>query len=263
MPTGSALLDSAELRPLTGRLEEQLLTIALADLSVPRRVTELLAAAVHSVSDRPMDVDLARAMCIGDRRLLMIELARLAMGNTFWVHPRCVGCGAQFDVRVDRRELPKKPRAEIYPEIVVDLDGRCIRLRLPSGGDQEDLAGMNACDARAFLLRRCVSELDGHVPDGPWFCGLALSEVATIEEALEKAAPDVGTTMEVECPECGELQRSEFNPYDWQPTQEPLWEEVHVLAATYHWSEGEILDLPRSKRQRYLRLIERSQGVSA
>ena len=40
---------------------------------------------------------------------------------------------------------------------------------------------------------------------------------------------------------------------------ERLYEEIHVLAMHYHWSEAAILALPRNKRQRYLALVARQQ----
>jgi hypothetical protein len=40
-----------------------------------------------------------------------------------------------------------------------------------------------------------------------------------------------------------------------------LYEEVHVLAMHYHWSESEILALTRSKRQRYLALLARQHAA--
>lgn len=46
---------------------------------------------------------------------------------------------------------------------------------------------------------------------------------------------------------------------------ERLYLEVHHLALHYHWSERDILLLPRGKRQRYLALLvehfERSAGA--
>jgi hypothetical protein len=36
-----------------------------------------------------------------------------------------------------------------------------------------------------------------------------------------------------------------------------LYQEVHHLALHYHWSEADILRLPRSKRLRYLGLLVR------
>ena len=42
---------------------------------------------------------------------------------------------------------------------------------------------------------------------------------------------------------------------------ERLYEEIHVLATHYHWSEPAILALPRSRRQRYLALIARQHAA--
>ncbi|MGH7392800.1 MAG: DUF6760 family protein [Candidatus Rokuibacteriota bacterium] len=36
---------------------------------------------------------------------------------------------------------------------------------------------------------------------------------------------------------------------------ETLYRDVHALAWHYHWSEREILTLPREKRRRYLGLL--------
>ena len=38
---------------------------------------------------------------------------------------------------------------------------------------------------------------------------------------------------------------------------ERLYEEIHVLALHYHWSEAAILALPAGKRRRYLGLLAR------
>ena len=41
-----------------------------------------------------------------------------------------------------------------------------------------------------------------------------------------------------------------------------LLAEVHRLAWHYHWSEAEILALPRHRRQQYLRLIDAARGMT-
>jgi len=40
-----------------------------------------------------------------------------------------------------------------------------------------------------------------------------------------------------------------------------LYEELHLIASRYHWSEADILRLATSKRRRYLRLIESRAGA--
>jgi hypothetical protein len=34
-----------------------------------------------------------------------------------------------------------------------------------------------------------------------------------------------------------------------------LYEEIHYLAYHYHWTERDILEMPRAKRRRYLNLL--------
>lgn len=41
-----------------------------------------------------------------------------------------------------------------------------------------------------------------------------------------------------------------------------LYQEVHLLALHYHWSEADILRLPFPKRRRYLRLLAQHLGTS-
>ncbi|MCK7500249.1 MAG: hypothetical protein MZW92_65580 [Comamonadaceae bacterium] len=40
------------------------------------------------------------------------------------------------------------------------------------------------------------------------------------------------------------------------------WPSVHRLAWHYHWSEAEILALPRGRRAHYLALIDAARGMS-
>ena len=39
--------------------------------------------------------------------------------------------------------------------------------------------------------------------------------------------------------------------------------EVDSIARVYHWSEGEILALPRERRQYYLSRIDRARGLAS
>ena len=45
--------------------------------------------------------------------------------------------------------------------------------------------------------------------------------------------------------------------------RERFYEEVHVLALHYHWSEAQILALPATKRRRYLALLARHLGAGS
>lgn len=67
--------------------------------------------------------------------------------------------------------------------------------------------------------------------------------------------------LEVHCPECGEVFDFPFHPpgffLDRLKVGLPeLYREVHALAFHYHWSEGEILAMPRQKRRMYLDILD-------
>ena len=77
---------------------------------------------------------------------------------------------------------------------------------------------------------------------------------------MEEAAPQVDLTLEAHCPEC---ERAFAVPFDLlgfflgecKTSRELLYREVHYLAYHYHWSEQDILALPREKRRTYITLL--------
>ena len=63
--------------------------------------------------------------------------------------------------------------------------------------------------------------------------------------------------MEAQCPECGHDFSVPFDPQEFffgelRTSRDFLYREVHYLAYHYHWSEQEIMAMPRDKRRRRL-----------
>jgi hypothetical protein len=66
-------------------------------------------------------------------------------------------------------------------------------------------------------------------------------------------APEVAEEATAACPECDAENRIEIDPYLTLIAASPtIYEEVHLIASTYHWSEAAVLALPRDRRKRYL-----------
>jgi hypothetical protein len=68
------------------------------------------------------------------------------------------------------------------------------------------------------------------------------------------------------CPACHSSYTAQLNAADFlfrklEDRVEQLLREIHALALSYHWSEEAILEMPATRRQRYLELI--SGGVGA
>ncbi|WP_367361231.1 hypothetical protein ACJ77P_04795 [Syntrophus buswellii] len=257
-------------RPLTGVVELVLAEAAEENSPMPARVTKALAAALEHVGgELPLPATVA-ALSVGDRQFLMARLAvEFGLGETWFTAP-CRRCGERFDFAVDYRNLPVKEAGPGYPFAEVETSlGRC-RFRVPSGADQEILAGL-ADDRAAIpcLVKCCLVALAGRrvedpLPSGDRMEAFSPGDVARIEAALEEAAPEVAVSVQAACPACGTAHGIDVDPYRilYNRLGEGLLREIHILASTYHWSEAEILGLSLHRRRRYLDLIDEARGMT-
>lgn len=230
-------------RPVDGALEAALADAAAAP-GVPQAVTAVLAAALAELGGEPATPGAVRDLAVGDRQFLARQLSVHLGHDPVWLTAVCRECGESFDFQVRQADLPVKEAGEGFP--CARVGG--LRLRVPTGADQEEIAGLPDERAVRALFERCRLEGDG--------------DPAAAEAALEAVAPEVSLAALAGCPACGAGNEVAVDPYLGLPRDgDELFEEVHRLASSYHWSQAEILSLPRARRQRYLRLIDRSRGV--
>lgn len=236
----------AQLRELNGAIEWQVAGRLALGGAWPDCVTDLLGAAVGRLGDSAPDRARIASLCVADRQWLLLHLLREWQGDTLWLTSACPRCGARFDLGVQRSAIPVRPAGEGYPFARVRLAGREWRLRVPDGADQSAVAALPEAEARQRLARRCL--LDDDAPAR--FDDAALQAIG---DALEAVAPELATVMQVSCPHCGLAHALTLDPCAVGPlTPDALLDDVHVLASTYHWSEHDILALPRARRLRYL-----------
>ena len=248
----------ALLRPIDGWLEEQVGTAMAGRGSLPVVVSSVLDAALLSLGGKVGAPERAATLTIADRQWLMLNLAHALQEGGYWLKGHCDDCDQPFDLYIDPRQLPVKVAGESFPFVELDLGEDRLRLRLPNGADQERIAGLDADEAVTLLLSACLLSVNGEQVPAGYADRLDADDLQKIEEALDEVSPHVGTVLATACPECKRPQQMEINPYLLSAAKhEALFQEVHTLASEYHWSENEILSLPRQRRQLYLRLIER------
>jgi hypothetical protein len=241
------------LAPMTGEIELMLAEIAQADMAAPDKVTRFLAAAVAAVGGAPVEPE---ALSVPDRQHLVRGIGAALGGDLVWLTSRCGACEAGFDIPVRQSLLPVKPAGPDYPRRAVSVRGRPATLRAPTGADQAAVAHLPEQEALAALIDRL---LDG---TGPPAAELTEEEVAAIEAEVEAMMPETALEALARCPECGAENRVPVDPYLSITTAGgEIYGDVHVLACRYHWSEADILRLPRSRRKRYLALIDRERGM--
>lgn len=250
-----------EVSPLSGADEDALRRLprgtALATV-----ITALLGRCLRRVGTLgPPDIEVVRSLLVGDRDYLVLKLRELTLGPNAWFTLACPfeDCRKRMDLPLDLRRLPIESRP-VQRRFFATEDGTSFRL--PTGGDQEEVAALFAVHPEAAvseLLRRCLGQDERGEHSS--------RQLEEVEKHMLAVAPGLDIEFEAQCPEC----RQQFSTrLDLVPALigelHALWDriedDVHVIAWNYHWSEREILALSRGKRSRYVRLIQRQLDPS-
>lgn len=254
---------NARFRPLTGRIEQSLIDSA-ASMDRPAYVTAVLSQVMDAIGDSAVDTDVISRLTVADRQYLMLRLAALLNGEQMWLEVDCGHCVQPFDIELQRCDLPVKPAGDSFPEVTLHMENWEIKARVPTGQDQEAISQCEEGEALRTLLQHCICSVNGEPPHADFSRLLTEAEIKVIDEALDEVAPAVCDRLQVTCPECNTEQNALLDHYANIGLNEYFfYDEIHTLASHYHWSEGEILDLPRSQRRRYLQLINRSTHSAA
>lgn len=242
-------------RPISGALELVLAESGESAANTPQAVTRALASALDHLGGEPATPQRVAQLCVADRQFLMRELERHLGHSGGWFQVACGKCEGRFDFRIDYAELPVQEAGAGYPLVNVKVGRQKLAFRLPNGADQEAIAAMPPAEARAWLIGQLLQPARGAGE-------LDDKTVAAAETALEAMSPGVVVQVQACCPECGFENHVDLNPYlALGHGSEAILREVHQVAAHYHWGEAEILALPRTRRQRYLQLIDRARGM--
>ncbi len=267
----------AELSPLTGREEEWLAGDRRSGLA--QRVTTLLSRCVSRIgSVGGVSEEVTRNLLVADRHYLLLKLRELTLGDQVRAHLCCPwsGCGKKVTVSFSVNDIPVTESVGQGPFHTMELSEaaafmpeqgdtcRELGFRLPNGGDQEILAPIvadNEARAASLLLQRCIQNIGlFRHPNEAMVARLSPLARMEIERKMESIAPKVELTLESDCPECGRDYALPFDPAQFffaelSLGRSRLHREVHYLAYHYHWSEQEIMSMPRSRRHTYIDVL--------
>jgi hypothetical protein len=261
---GDRLAREAAFHAFTGRLEEQLAELVdSAHGPRPARVSALLACVLAHIGGEPATPERVASLGFTDRQFLMLAFALEHREDDQWRHVACVRCGAAFDVGFRLSGLPVSPAGAGYPWAQSTVAGKSLRLRVPTGEDEERIAGLAPLTARRALALACIASIGGAPPAPVELDAFGDADIEAIDAALDAVAPQLATTLSTACTECGAAHTLELDAYDMAaPVPQQLYCDVHALALRYHWSEDQILQLPRERRRLYLDLIDQASGVN-
>lgn len=238
------------------------LSVQFEAASRPDLITELLERCCCSEGDERVDRQLLLKMPVGMRIEALVTLATLTDDAPLSWQVRCTAeaCGGEIEFDLSLAQivaLAGETRALETCES--EIGGERVTLRRATGADQMDWSAQPASERSSSMLRSIVvaPSIDALVSSGVTVESLE----AEVDHVMDRFDPLVGFHLRVACPDCGEV--ADVSPdltalalERLSHAQQALISEVHVLASRYHWSERDVLEMPRWRRERYLELVE-------
>jgi hypothetical protein len=260
------------LRPLSG--DDEVFLNECTSLPHACRATALLSRCVgRTTGEQETPAEWVRNLSVGDREALFLHLHRITFGERMPCVLTCLdsSCAKKMDLDLAASELlvpPYESPVEIH-EAPVDSEGESftIRFRTPNGGDQEAAAPVASASPAAgaeLILRRCVQGVSRE-PSGDPVSEIPSCAAVVLPSLMAELDPQAEILLDLVCPSCGGRFSALFDSADYffseiSGRSRELYTQVYLLASNYHWSEREILQMPRRKRLRYLEILEENRA---
>jgi len=215
----------------------------------------------------PVTSDDVRSLTVGDREALLLHLRRLTLGDRLDCLVNCShdGCEEKMGLELAVSSLLLSPyqKARETHETTISDNGKIyhVKFRLPTGRDQEKAARVAQSDpqtATEQLLQSCVLHVstDGDLP----IEGVPSSVKEQLPHIIAELDPQAEISINITCTACGNVFRTilDAGTYFFRELEShlrQLYNEVHLLAYHYHWSETEIMSMSTVRRHRYCNLL--------
>ena len=246
-----------ELGQVTGSDDLLLLEAPTLDTSLALALLSRLASWADEA------VEAWDSLSVTDLDALLLLLRQMLVGDLLRTDVVCpaIGCGKRFDVTFQIRDYlaQHQPRQARGVEPAGEPGwfqccGTPVSFRLPRGADQVKIARQPRPERE--LMRLCIR------PET-----LSARMLKRVESAMETLAPSLSHELAGTCPECGAeaalyFDVQQFVLLELRDQAAFLYEEVHLLARAYHWSQAEILALPRSRRVRYAEMVRQERSLA-
>jgi hypothetical protein len=210
-----------------------------------------------TAGDRARGREDVRALMLGDRDRLLLELRERTFGGDLASFVECPKCQGPLEFTLQAAALRSIPSGARVAER--RWEGGTARLRAPTVGDLEDALRGGGTGADERLFAACVEARGeqgevlalGELPDP------ARSELA---DQLAKLDPAAELLLSLTCPTCHHGWRQSFDvaAFFWSEIAtcaKRILREVDALATAYGWDEATILRLSGARRRAYLEIV--------
>jgi hypothetical protein len=199
----------------------------------------------------------AERLALGRRDAYLMDLYAALFGPQLAAVTACPRCDERLEVALSIADLRVRELPPSEPSLALECEGYRVVYRLPNSLDLAAVAqATNLAQAREDLIARCVEvlELNGTA------CALSAVPAHVLERLAETMAeldPQASTELALACASCEHTWSDIFDVGAYlleslEHWAERSFDQVHVLARAYGWSEHQILSLSAVRRARYL-----------
>jgi len=248
---------AVELRPYTGAEDMLLLESRAHEV---RRSLALVDRLAQRCDGEAFD---AASLPLPDVEALLLELRRTLLGDVLHAKAECPTreCGERTDIGFSigdylAHHRPRMPRNRLVRKESgwFGLPHSDVEFRLVTAGDL--IEAIDSANPKSALAQRTIRP-----------SGVSRSHVSRIQRIMDSLSPSLSQEVQKKCAKCGEWVRLFFNVHSYVQQELAfeaafLYQDVHVLATRYHWSEEKILSLPRTRRLQYAEMALAAGGVN-
>jgi hypothetical protein len=198
------LITEVQVREITG-VEEDML--AAKNIPGGKKITQLIGnclTRLGPMTDRPMLVQCARQLTIGDRSFLMLAIRRVTLGDEFPFELNCPECSKKSLFTVNLAELDIKkmpdPKKRVFEGTLPS--GKQVRWHVMTGKEEETMSKVSGADQLSMSILVRVDAINGVPAVLPFIKTLGMKDREWLRERFEETEGGVDTTLQLVCPEC-------------------------------------------------------------
>lgn len=208
-----------------------------------------------------MTLEQLSKLSIGQRNARLLQLRSWTFGRQLPSITMCPNCSEHLELIFSINDILIAADGELSETISLSIEDHEVRFRLPQSIDLIDIAGEKDLKMRReLLLERCLLEArfqDEMIPAN----SLPARVVEAVEERMAEADPNANAEIKLSCSSCNHQWQTKFDILSYFWSEINAWaqrtlREIHLLASTYGWREGEILSMSPTRRRLYLEMAK-------
>lgn len=200
------------------------------------------------------------ARSVGQRDGALLTLREWTFGSRFVSLATCPHCSQQLEFAFNIVDVRVSTEVEPAPESTMTIAGYELQCRTPNSLDIAAVSdGHETDERRKLLFERCLLAARRHGKSAT-AAELPPDVVDAVVERMAEMDPQADVDLNISCSSCGQQWRAVFDIVSFFWSEIDAWarrllREVHILASTYGWQEGDILALSPWRRQCYLEMV--------